>query len=280
VAIANQNGLAIIAGRGDLPKLLAQECRATGRAFCVVRLPGVALDWASDAPLIEARFEKLGALFAAMRNNGCGDVVFAGGVDRPNFRPEAFDAKTLEIAPKLLPKIGKGDDTTLRAIAEVFENEGFVVVGADKVLAGLSASSGAMGAHHPSDEDSQDINRAVEVVAALGKVDVGQGAVVAQGLCLGLESLQGTDKMLEFVAQTGKNLRPVADGAKGVLFKGVKPGQDRRMDMPAIGPATIKLASAAGLAGVAVQAGGVLVLERDQTIKTANQLGLFLFGVV
>ena len=118
--------------------------------------------------------------------------------------------------------------------------------------------------------------RAAEIVAALGAVDVGQGAVVAQGLCLAVESLPGTDAMLAWVAQTAR--RPNPAGAKGVFYKAPKPGQDRRIDLPALGPQTVARAAAAGLAGIVWQAGGVILLDRDDMIAGAQAHGLFLWS--
>ncbi len=109
-------------------------------------------------------------------------------------------------------------------------------------------------------------------------VDVGQAAVVAQGLCLGIEALPGTDALLDFVAATGGRLRPDPNGARGLLYKAPKPGQDLRADMPSVGPETVRRAAAAGLGGIAWAAGGVLVLERDETIAQAQAAGLFLWS--
>jgi len=271
--------LAIVAGRGNLPKLLAEHCVRTARPYRVVRVGGMALDWLGSHPVIEAEFERFGALFEALHSAGCTSVVFAGGMERPNLDPARFDAKTLEIVPKLIPALGKGDDTTLRAIAGIFEAEGFAVEAAHSLLGNLIAPIGALGAHSPTPADLDDVARALVITEALGRVDVGQGAVVAQGLCLGLESLQGTDRMLEFVAASSDGLRPDPAGAKGVLLKRPKPGQDLRMDMPAIGPDTVRLAANAGLAGIAVLAGGVLVLDRAKSVALADKLGLFVYGI-
>jgi UDP-2,3-diacylglucosamine hydrolase len=270
------SGLAIIAGRGNLPRLLAEESQRSGRPYVVVHIAGMTLDWLDGHKLIQAQFERFGALFDALRTADCASVVFAGGVDRPDLDVARLDAKTQEILPQLAVKLAGGDGGTLQAVAEVFEAEGFRIEAAHDVLAGLLAPEGVIGKFAPSEADLTDIARAAEIATALGAVDVGQGAVVAQGLCLGVESLQGTDAMLDFVARSG-DLRPDPDGARGVLFKGVKPGQDRRMDMPAIGPDTVENAAKAGLGGVAVRA--VLILERDKTVAAADRLGLFLYGL-
>jgi UDP-2,3-diacylglucosamine hydrolase len=272
-------GLAIIAGRGDLPRVLAEACIAAAQPYKVVRLARMPPDWLTPHPVIEAEFEQFGAMFAALRDTGCKAVVFAGGMDRPNLDLSKLDDKTREILPALASQMAAGDGATLRAIADIFEAEGFVIKAAQDVVPSLLAPIGPLGSITPSVADQADITRAALIVTALGSVDVGQGAVVAQGLCLGAETLQGTDVMLDFVARTAGAARPDPTGAKGVMFKGPRPGQDLRMDMPAIGPSTIENAARAGLAGVAVQAGKVLILDRAATVAKADQLGLFLFGL-
>jgi DUF1009 family protein len=137
---------------------------------------------------------------------------------------------------------------------------------------------GGGGGAHGVGADRDDAARAAAIVAALGAADAGQGAVVAQGLCLGLETIQGTDAMLDFVARTGAGFRHDPAGARGVLLKAPKPGQDWRIDLPAVGPDTMRAAAAAGLAGVVVQAGGVLLLGRDETVAAADAAGIFLWG--
>jgi DUF1009 family protein len=163
-------------------------------------------------------------------------------------------------------------------IAGVFEAEGFAVRAPHEILPDLIAPAGTLGRVAPSARDRDDVRRAAEIVAALGAADVGQAAVVAQGICLGLESIQGTDALLDFVARTGAGFRPDPKGPRGVLFKAPKPSQDLRLDLPAIGPGTVERAAAAGLAGVAVQAGGVMILGYAATVAAADAGGLFIWG--
>ncbi len=271
---ADQKGLAIIAGAGDLPRLVAEECARTSRPYQVVGFGNAALKWAVDHPLYVAQFEKPASMFKALKNAGCGEVVFAGAMARPNLNPLKFDLKMLKLAPSLLPAMKSGDDVTLRTITTIFEAEGFKVVGADQVLTNLIAKSGCPTKVQPSDLDQADILRANIVLTHLGQADAGQAAVVANGICLGLESIQGTDAMLEFVANTAAPFR--RGDAKGVLVKAAKPDQSRLVDMPTIGPDTMKNAHQAGLAGVCVFDGSALILDLDATIATADKLGLFL----
>jgi UDP-2,3-diacylglucosamine hydrolase len=275
---AGQDSLAIITGQGDLPRLLAQECARTGRAYHLVLFNGYCPDWAAAHPSINAVFERPGDLFRALTEVGCTGVVFAGGMVRPRLNVLKFDLKLVRLAASLLPALNKGDDVTLRAINAVFEAEGLKIVAPHSLLEGLLAPAGIPTRAQPSQADREDAQRAARIVAAIGAQDVGQGAVVAQGICLGVESIQGTDAMLDFVVQTGAAFRRQKEGAKGLLLKAPKPGQDWRVDLPAIGPDTLRRAADAGLAGVVVEAGGVLVLGLEETVTVADDLGLFFWG--
>ena len=268
-------GLAIVAGRGDLPRLLAEDCARRGLPYRVVVFDGVRLDWLAPHPVIPASFEKPGRLFAAMRAAGCTAVTFAGGIVRPALRPLRFDWTMWRLAPRLVSGIRSGDDSTLRLVARIFESAGFTVRAPHEILPDLVARAGVLGRVAPSERDRADAARGAAIVAALGVADVGQAAVVGRGICLGLESIQGTDALLDFVARTGAGYRPA--GA-GVLYKAPKPGQDLRLDLPAIGPSTVRGAAAAGLAGIAVQAEGVMILGYGETVAAADAAGLFLWG--
>ncbi len=263
---------ALIAGTGALPALLAAAmtgewvlCEMEGFASAV---PGV-------DPL-RFRVERLVPFLERLVARGVRRVVFAGAMRRPQLDPELFDPRTATLVPRLLAALQAGDDATLREVIAIFEEWDLVVVGAEQIAPGLVPGPGVLtGA--PSEADTADVLRAAAIVAALGAVDVGQGAVVAQGLCLAVEALPGTDAMLEFAA-LHHALRPDPNGARGVFYKAPKPGQDRRIDLPALGPDTVAHAAAAGLAGIAWEAGGVLLLDRDATLAAARERGLFLWA--
>lgn len=268
--------IAIIAGNGVLPRILAQVCAANGQAYVVVVFAGIELDWLDGHPVQKAQFEKPGRLFKALRKADVEIVTMGGAMGRPRLNPLKFDATGLRLAPVVAAAMKKGDGGTLGIVTALFEAEGFIVRGAHEVAPALLAQPGIPTAAQPSDADRADATRATEIATALGTVDVGQGAIVAQGICLAVESIQGTDAMLRFVADNPHRL-PEKDGAKGVLVKLPKPGQDLRVDMPAIGPDTFDAAAAAGLAGVVVTAGAVLVLDAAATVARADDLGLFLW---
>jgi UDP-2,3-diacylglucosamine hydrolase len=163
-------------------------------------------------------------------------------------------------------------------IAAVFEAEGLAVQPPQALAGDILVPAGVLGRVAPAEADRRDAARAAVIVAALGGVDVGQGAVVAQGICLGVESIQGTDALLAFVAETPARFRSDPQGGRGVLYKAPKPDQDLRLDLPAIGPRTVEGAARAGLAGIAVAAGAVMALGLPETIDAADRAGLFLWG--
>ncbi len=268
-------GLAIVAGTGILPQRIAEDCKRIGRPYKVVIFGDTELDWTAGEPVIRAPYEKPGRIFKALKAEGIHQMTLAGAVTRPKLSPWKFDFTMVKLATRILPAMKKGDDETLRTVTQVLEGQGFTIIAPHELLEELLAPEGVHSKLGPSEADRDDVHRAIKIVDALGAVDVGQGAVVAQGLCLATESIQGTDAMLDFVAKSGDEFRIDPEGSKGVLYKAPKPGQDWRVDLPAIGPDTFRKAAAAGLAGVVVEARGVLVLGLDDCREVADATGMF-----
>ncbi|MGC2854295.1 LpxI family protein [Novispirillum sp. DQ9] len=266
--------LGIIAGGGDLPGRLIAACRRDGRPFFVLALEGFAEPSViGDAPHEWVRLGAAGEGFRILHAHRVSQVVMAGRVRRPSLADLRPDWR----AARLFARIGLkalGDDGLLRAVVQELEGEGFGVVGADDILGEeILAPEGVLGAHRPDDQALADVAHGVRVARGLGALDVGQGAVVQQGLVLAVEAIEGTDAMLGRCAALRR------DGPGGVLVKTAKPAQERRADLPTIGVATVDNAHAAGLRGIAVQAGGALMVDKAGIIARADALGLFVFGV-
>src|SRR4029077_9029335 len=231
--------------------------------------PAVLAPWPHEVVRILAA----GRIIAALREHGCQDLVLVGPVRRPSLldlRPDAEGAR-------ILARIGRaafaGDDGLLAAVLRVFAEEGFHIVGVQEILNEALGPRGLLSRTGPDALAMADIERAITVARALGAIDVGQGCVVQQGIVLALEAAEGTDAML------GRCAGLARPGPGGVLVKLVKPGQDRRADLPTIGPATLRGADAAGLRGVAFEAGGTILAERDAAVAAADVAGLFLLGL-
>jgi len=266
--------LGILAGGGPLPGLVAAAACAAGRAVFLVGLEGFA-ESAVLAPYPHgyARLGAAGRILQLLRERDCRELVLVGPVRRPSlfdFRPDAEGAR-------ILARIGRaafaGDDGLLAALVKVLAEEGFRVLGAHEILTEALAPAGLLTLTAPDAGAMADLARGMEVLRALGAADVGQACVVQQGIVLAVEAVEGTDAML---ARSARVARP---GPGGLLVKLAKPGQDRRADLPTIGPRTVRAAAAAGLRGIAFEANGTLLTDRRAMVETADAAGLFLLGV-
>lgn len=260
--------IALIAGEGALAPALAQGLRDP----LVFALEGVR----PALPATPFRIERLVPFFDHLHGLGVDRVVFAGAIRRPRLDPEAFDPRTAQLVPRILMAMQSGDDGALRAVLELFEENDISIAAVGEIRPDLIPQPGVL-VGEPSEPDRRDTMRARAILRTTGALDLGQGVVVAQGLCLALETLPGTQAMLEFAARHGA-LRPDPAGARGVLFKAPKNGQDLRIDLPTIGPDTVDQAARAGLAGIAWRGGATIVLSRDDCVRRAAAAGLFLWA--
>jgi DUF1009 family protein len=268
--------LAVIAGGGTLPIALAAAAAAQGRAVHVIGIRGEADAKISRFPHTWLKWGEVGKLFATLEGLGCRDLVIIGSVSRPDLANVRFDFGAIKNLPFLLGLGVGGDDQVLSSVVRFLEGKGYRVYGAGEVAPELLAAEGTIGDKAPSPDDRADIETGFRVVSALGSLDVGQAAVVVKGRVLAVEAAEGTDAMLARCAELRKGGR--RRGHAGVLVKAPKPGQEERVDLPTIGPDTVELAAQAGLAGIAVAAGRVLIADRNATIAAAGQHGLFLVG--
>ncbi|MEM1428421.1 MAG: UDP-2,3-diacylglucosamine diphosphatase LpxI [Pseudomonadota bacterium] len=267
--------IALIAGEGALPLAVLSACEAEGRPVTVCGVRGHDGDLPrNDRPL---RLETIGSLIAGLKADGIAEVCFCGAVQRPQIDPTAIDAATAPLVERMIGAVSAGgDDAALRVAVALFEEAGLHVAGAAEVAPGLLPPDGVPTAARPSDAHGADAGRGAATVAALGAADIGQACIVRAGQVIAVEALPGTDWMLASLAEVPPVLRPPHDRG-GVLYKAPKPGQDRRVDLPTIGPKTVEGAAAAGLDGVAIEAGGVMVLDLPATVAAADAAGLFLW---
>jgi len=257
---------------------VAARCEAEGRPVFVVRLAGFADPHLARYPGIEAGMAEIGRTLLALKKAGCDAVCFAGTVNRPDFKTLKPDFKGATLLPGIVAAATKGDDALLRKILSIFEEEGYAIEGADDILGGETLTAGALGAVHPTPEQLSDLRKALHVAEKAGELDIGQGAVVCDGLVLAVEAQEGTDSMLARVAGLPSDLRGSEPSRKGALGTAPKPIQDLRVDMPVICTRTLEMAAAAGLAGVGGIGGKLILIDRPAIVATADRLGLFVWG--
>lgn len=265
--------LAIIAGRGRLPQIVAD---AQPDAL-LAELEGFESLSASRPDVLRFRLERLVPFLDHLRDAGVTRAVFAGAAHRPRLDPALIDPATMQLLPRIMAAMAQGDDGTLREVIALMGEWGIQVVGVHDLCPDLVAAPGALGAQTPKTQEKQDAARGAAIVAAMGAVDVGQGCVVARGQCLAVEALPGTDAMLAHLASLRVASATLPEG--GVFVKAPKPQQDRRIDLPALGPDSVDAVARAGLRGIAFAAGEVLLLDRADMIARADAAGLFLWAM-
>lgn len=262
-----------------MPPSLAQHCREVGRDYHVFRLRGFADQPLASFPGEVVGIAEVGRLIELLRATGCQRLCFAGYVKRPDISALKPDFKGLTIVPGAIAAARHGDDALMRYMMSVFEAEGFSIEGADQVRGDLTLELGPLGAVRPGEQDHRDIEKALTTARAIGALDIGQGAVVVDGLVLAVEAQEGTDAMLKRCATLPEDILGTEAARRGVLAKCAKPIQELRIDLPTIGLATVEGAAAAGLAGIVGEAGRMLVMDRPETVRAADRLGLFIIGV-
>lgn len=262
--------LGIIAGEGKLPVLLMEACQETGRDVFVLGFAGAA-DMAvfSHVPHGTVHYGAIGEGIEQLRQAGIKDIVLAGRVPRPTVPDLAGDPAARRMAAHMGQALFSGDNVLFKSIVGFLEAEGFTIVGADDVVAALVAPEGVLGKIKPTRQHLTDIALGIREAKQLGEQDIGQAVIVENGRVLGREDATGTDALIA---------RCAASKIGGVLVKAKKPKQEKRVDLPTIGVRTVENAHAAGLSGIAVEAGGALILDRAHVIEKADALGMFVVG--
>ena len=258
--------LALIAGNGALPAQVA-EAQAERPLICVFG------DSQPENLNADVKFgiETLGSLLLDLGQRGVTQVCFCGGIARPSFDPAKLDSETTPLIPMLQKAMGAGDNGALQVVKEIFEQTGFAVIGADALVPDLVAPPGVMSEKWPDAQMRRDAARGEAVLAGMAPLDIGQACVIGGEQVLGIETMGGTEHLLN-------TLPGNAHLKSAILCKGPKEGQIREIDMPTIGPATIEQAHKAGLVGIVVDAGDVIVLDAAQCTKLADEYGMVLWS--
>ena len=265
--------LGLLAGSGMMPVEIIKHCNKHNIPVFVIGLePFASEEQLSEAPHIFAKMGEVGKILKALKEHNVYEIVLAGGIKRPAFKELIPDWEAVKIIAKIAMK-KMSDDNLFRVVMDEIESRGFKVVGIEEVVPEMLFQEGVYGKVKPSKEDMDDIERGWIVAKAIGAVDVGQAVVVQEGLVLAMEAIEGTDMMLSRAAQLRK------PGKAPVMVKVLKPGQDMRVDLPAIGLQTMELFIKHGIGGIAVEAGGILLIEKGAVIKKADENGIFIIGL-
>jgi len=265
--------LGIVAGGGGLPQAVIDSCVKNEKPFFILALQGFT-DPAlvTDHPHEWVRLGALGQAFAVLKNENVTDIVMAGRLRRPSLQEIRPDARGMQFFAKYGTAV-LGDDGILRAVSRELELEGFTVIGAQDAAEDILIPPGLLTKKGPQKRHKQDIAHGWKIAALLGEADVGQSVVLQEGLVLGVEAIEGTDALMKRCTALRRA------GLLPVLVKRCKPKQDLRADLPTIGLDTVETARDAGFAGIAVEAGKTVFLDREAALAAANKAGMFIYGV-
>lgn len=272
--------VAIIAGSGSLPIELARGAVDAGIEPFLVGIRDVASDDIENFEHVILGFGQIGKLFEILREREIQHVVFAGGIKiRPDFTSLQLDWMTVKLLPKILSLMTSGDNTLLSGVIEIFESENITMVGAHEMAPQLLCENTNVVGKKPGKKFQKNIELGFQACKTLGRMDVGQAAIVEAGRVVALEAAEGTDAMIARVKEMRLSGQMPKIGKYGVLVKTMKPEQDMRADLPSIGPQTIDNVKAAGLHGIALESGCTLILNRNETLARATSEGIFIYGV-
>lgn len=276
-----QGPLAIVSGGGTLPFAVADAAIARGREVVLFPIRGAADPERAKnylhrwIGLTQAR-----TLMRLLRKEGCREVVLIGSLNRPSpWQILLSFHDILLMLPTLIAALRRGDNHLLSVVARFAERKGFRIVGAQEIAPEILVKEGNLTARQPTEAQRASIDRALALLDAIGAFDVGQGAVVINQNIVAIEGIEGTDAMLSRVQDLRRTGRITTTAGEGVLVKAPKPQQDRRFDLPAIGPKTVRGAAEAGLAGLAVVAGQTVIAELEDLIREADRLKVFVVAV-
>ena len=278
-ASSQQSPLALICGGGSMPLAVAESVTKSGRGVVLFPLRGVAEGIPVERfPHHWLYVGQIGKCMRLARAAGCRDVTFIGAMVRPSLWQVHPDLKALSLMPRVVAAFRGGDNHLLSGMGKLFEEEGFRMVGAHEVAPEILVPQGILGRIEPTPRDRADIGVGLRCLHAMSPFDVGQAVVVADNNVLAVEAAEGTDQMLARVAEMRASGRLRAPAGSGVLVKAAKSTQDRRFDLPSIGPATVAAVARAGLAGIAVLAGETIIAEPNRVVADAERANIFVVG--
>ncbi|WP_421723676.1 LpxI family protein [Bauldia sp.] len=271
--------LGIIAGGGPVPRHVANAATRDGRPVLILGIGGEADQTIEAFPHAYLQWGQIGRMQKLLNERDIEEIVLIGNINiRPDFRSMKLDLGAVKIVPKVLSLMTSGDSDLLSGVIKIFGELGYIVVGAHEIAPDLTVGAGPIGRHGPDAAGQKDAERAMIAARAIGAIDAGQAAVAINGRIVALEAAEGTDAMLERVAALREKGRLRWSGRAGVLAKCAKPQQDLRVDMPTIGLKTIQAAVDIGLAGIAVEAGRAMLMDRAEATSLADDEGLFVIG--
>jgi len=270
--------IAIIAGKGSLPRTLAEDLVKQNKRPFLIGLGGQYEPWIKDFDHATFEWGQVGGLFSTLKSNEITKLAMAGSMVRPTLNPFRFDFSGFLALPEVIVNMIGGDNSMLSGFIHMFAKRGITIIGAHEIMPELLTKPGIVCGGKIPQKARENIAHGINACKKLGELDIGQASIAVSGRVVALEGIEGTDAMIERVTDLRIKGKLREKGRNGVLVKSVKPNQDMRVDLPAIGPQTIQQVAEAGLRGIAIEAGHSIILEPEETLASANAKDIFIYG--
>ena len=249
---------------------MAQSAREQGykvaaAAFAHETLPEI--ESCTDE-LVWLKLGQLGKLIRFLHQVEAGQVVFAGPINKPRAFNLLPDLRAVQLLVKMR---SRNDNALLSAVADELNREGMEVVSAIQFVPQLISPAGLLTKRTPSGTEKRDIIFAWPLIKQIGQLDIGQCIVVKERAVLAVEAIEGTDQTILRGGQLG--------GKDITVVKTFKPGQDQRIDLPAIGVTTIETMIQARASCLAFEAGASLLFDRDRAVALADKHKISVVGI-
>lgn len=277
---APPTALGLIAGGGRLPIIVADGLRQSGHP---VHGLGLARQYDPMLPTLCASFREVGLLRVKswgriLARLGVHHAIMVGRVDKATLMHDPL--RLVRSIPDLATvrrwytqvRHDRRSHAVLKAIADLLGESGVQLIDSTIPIPDQLASAGVMTRRRPTPDQMADIQFVWPILAEILRLDVGQALTVRDRDVIAVEAVEGTDRMIE---RTGQLCR-----AKGwTLCKGARVGHDRRSDVPTVGLMTVQKLYEQGARCMALAAGDVIMVDKEQMLDRADRLGIAIVGV-
>ena len=266
-----QKVVGLIAGGRQFPVLVAKGVKEHGHRLVVAGFTGHTNP--EVYPLADAHRElklgQLAKLLDFLKENGVQQVAMAGTINKPGVMDiRHFDARAVKL---LFSLPGKGDDAILRAVSSLLESEGMELVPPQTYALGLTTPPGVLTRRPPDEREWSDLKRGAALARQMGAHDIGQCVVLREGIVAAVEALEGTDAAIRRGCELG--------GPGCVVVKVMKPGQEERVDLPSVGPDTVRVLAKGQGTCLGVEAGKSLFFDLEAAVHAADRAGIAIVGL-
>ncbi len=271
----NESTRCIIGGYDSLSKSYFYQLKKKYKSVLFINLQDKIFH---DNNLHNFKIYQLKSILSLLKENNVKEIIFLGKLKRPNLAEFKTDGVIDKYIPTLIESYKKGDGAVLNNVIQIFKEHNFRAVSPFKYCDEFSLRNISINGEYEKD-DIVDIQKSNNLLNELSKFDNAQSVVCVNGYIIAIEAAEGTDDLLNRVFRLRKNLNQL-DKKSGFLVKKPKKYQSKLVDLPVIGPKTIKLIRKANLKGLALDQSNTMIYKRDHVLKLIKQFKLKIYNVI